>query len=198
MRTMPNKTDRNDARALAQIMRTGWFHQVHVKHLDYRLKRSLLVARRTVLNEMRSIENVVRALLREAGIRPGTPARSKFAAAVRACAQDDDAVRAMVTPLLKVLEVMVDQLAALTKQVLDVVRTDPVCRRLMSVPGVGPITALAFRATIDDPARFRRSRDVGAHLGLTPSRYQSGETDRQGRISRCGDELNRDHHRRAA
>ena len=191
MRTMPNKTDRNDARALAQIMRTGWFRQVHVKHPDCRLKRSLLVARRTVLNEMRSIENVVRALLREAGIKLGTPARSKFAAAVRACAQDDDAVTAMVTPLLKVLEVMIDQLAALTKQVLDVVRTDPVCRRLMSVPGVGPITALAFRATIDDPARFHRSRDVGAHLGLTPSRYQSGETDRQGRISRCGDELAR-------
>ena len=99
MRTMPNKTDRNDARALAQIMRTGWFRQVHVKHPDCRLKRSLLVARRTVLNEMRSIENVVRALLREAGIRPGTPARSKFAAAVRACTQDDDAVTAMVTPL---------------------------------------------------------------------------------------------------
>ena len=191
MRTMPNKTDRNDACALARIMRTGWFRQVHVKHLDCRLKRSLLVARRTVLNEMRSIENVVRALLREAGIKLGTPARSKFAAAVRACAQDDDAVTAMVTPLLTVLAVMFDQLAALTKQLLDAVRADPVCRRLMSVPGVGPITALAFRTAIDDPAGFHRSRDVGAHLGLTPSRYKSGETDRQGRISRRGDELAR-------
>ena len=104
-------------------MRTGWFRQVHVKHPDCRLKRSLLVARRTVLNEMRSIENVVRALLREAGIKLGTPARSKFAVAV-----DDDAVTATVTPLLKVLEVMFDQLAALTKQVLDAVRADPVCR----------------------------------------------------------------------
>ena len=113
-----------------------------------------------MLNEIRLIENVVRALLREVGIRPGTPARSKFAAAVRACAQDDDAVTAMVIPLLKVLEVMFDQLAALTKQVLNVVRTDPVCRRLMSVPGVGPITALAFRATIDDPARFRRGEHI--------------------------------------
>jgi transposase len=86
---------------------------------------------------------------------------------------------------------MLDQLTRLTKQVLDIVRQEPVCRRLMSVPGVGPITALAFRATIDDPARFRRSRDVGAHLGLTPARYQSGETDIQSRISRCGDELAR-------
>ena len=86
---------------------------------------------------------------------------------------------------------MLSELARLTKQVLDIVREEAICRRLMSVPGVGPITALAFRATIDQPDRFRRSRDVGAHLGLTPARYQSGETDIQGKISRCGDELAR-------
>ena len=191
MKTMPNKTDRNDARALAQIMRTGWFRQVHVKSRDCRLLRSLLVARRTVLNEMRSIENVVRAILREAGIKLGTPARSRFAAAVRERAGDDPDVRALVEPLLAILATMRDQFATLTKQVLDAVREDAVCHRLMSAPGVGPITALAFRATIDRPERFRRSRDVGAHLGLTPGRYQSGETDVQGRISRCGDELAR-------
>lgn len=191
MKTMPNKTDRNDARALAQIMRTGWFRQVHVKHRDCRLLRSLLVARRTVLNEMRSIENVVRAILREAGVKLGTPARAKFAAAVHERAGEDAAVMAMVAPLLKVLAVMLEQLAVLTKHVQEAAREDAVCRRLMTAPGVGPITALAFRATIDDPGRFRRSRDVGPHLGLTPSRYQSGETDLQGRISRCGDELAR-------
>ena len=97
----------------------------------------------------------------------------------------------LVEPLLAILATMLDQLARLTKQVLDIVREEEVCRRLMSVPGVGPITALAFRATIDRPERFRRSRDVGAHLGLTPARYQSGETDIQGKISRCGDELAR-------
>ena len=97
----------------------------------------------------------------------------------------------LVEPLLAILATMLDQLARLTKQVLDIVRREEVCRRLMSVPGVGPITALAFRATIDRPDRFRRSRDVGAHLGLTPARYQSGETDIQGKISRCGDELAR-------
>src|SRR3546814_10819886 len=86
---------------------------------------------------------------------------------------------------------MLAQLERLTRQVLDIVRGEEICRRLMSVPGVGPITALAFRATIDRPDRFRRSRDVGAHLGLTPARYQSGETDIQGRVSRCGDELAR-------
>ena len=84
---------------------------------------------------------------------------------------------------------MTREVERLTKRVIDEVRAEPTCRRLMTVPGVGPLTALAFRATIDQPERFRKSRDVGAHLGLTPRRYQSGETDVQGRISRCGDEL---------
>lgn len=191
MKTMPNKTDRNDARALAQIMRTGWFRQVHVKSRDCRLQRTLLVARRTVLNEMRSIENVVRAALREAGIKLGRPSRSRFGARVRELADNERLVMAIVEPLLTVLATMLEQFTRLTKQVLDLVRGDETCRLLMTVPGVGPITALAFRATIDRPERFRRSRDVGAHLGLTPARYQSGETDIQGRISRCGDELAR-------
>ena len=172
-------------------MRTGWYRQVHVKSRQCRLWRSLLVARRTVLNEMRSIENVVRAVLREAGVKLGTPSRAAFAGRVRELAGDDVALQPLVEPLLAILATMLDQLARLTKQVLDIVRGEEVCRRLMSVPGVGPITALAFRATIDRPERFRRSRDVGAHLGLTPARYQSGETDIQGKISRCGDELAR-------
>jgi transposase len=155
------------------------------------LWRSLLVARRTVLNEMRSIENVVRAILREGGIKLGTPSRAGFAGRVRDLAGDNALLMTLVEPLLAILATMLDQLARLTKLVLDIVRQEKVCRRLMSVPGVGPITALAFRATIDRPDRFRRSRDVGAHLGLTPARYQSGETDIQGKVSRCGDELAR-------
>jgi transposase len=191
MKTMPNKTDRNDARALAQIMRTGWFRQVHVKSRQCRLWRSLLVARRTVLNEMRTIENVVRAILREAGIKLGTPGRAAFADRVRDLAGADADVMALVEPLLAVLATMLRELARLTRRVLEIVREEKVCRRLMSVPGVGPITALAFRATIDRPDRFSSSRAVGAHLGLTPARHQSGETDIAGKISRCGDELAR-------
>jgi transposase len=191
MKTMPNKTDRNDARALAQIMRTGWYRQVHVKSRQCRLWRSLLVSRRTVLNEMRTIENVVRAVLREGGVKLGTPSRAVFAPRVRELAGGDRDVMPLVEPLLAILATMLGQLAHLTKQVLDIAREEEVCRRLMSAPGVGPITALAFRATIDRPDRFRRSRDVGVHLGLTPARYQSGETDIQGRVSRCGDELAR-------
>lgn len=191
MKTMPNKTDRNDARALAQIMRTGWYRQVHVKSRQCRLWRSLLVARRTVLNEMRTVENVVRAILREAGLKLGTPSRAAFAGRVRELAGEDSDVAPLVEPLLKVLETMLREFTRLTRQVLDIARHEQTCRRLMSVPGVGPITALAFRATIDRPDRFSRSRAVGAHLGLTPARYQSGDTDIQGKVSRCGDELAR-------
>jgi transposase len=189
MKTMPNKTDRNDALALAQIMRTGWYRQVHVKSRQCRLWRALLVARRTVLNEMRSIENVVRAMLRETGVKLGTPSRTAFADRVRELAGAE--VMAMVEPLLAILSVMLKEFTRLTKQVLHIVRKEEVCRRLMSAPGVGPITALAFRATVDRPERFGSSRAVGAHLGLTPARYQSGETDVQGKVSRCGDELAR-------
>lgn len=191
MGAMPIKTDRNDARALAQIVRTGWFRQVHVKRAESRAWRTLLTARRTVLNKLRDLENGVRAALRESGIKLGQIGRRQFADRARALAADDPVLSALLEPLLSIIATMTRELARLTRQVLDIVRDEPVCRHLMTVPGVGPLTALAFRATIDRPERFRRSRDVGAHLGLTPRRYQSGETDVQGRISRCGDELAR-------
>ncbi len=190
MGAMPNKTDRNDARAIAQIMRTGGFREVHVKDPQCRAWRSLLVARRTVLNEMRSIENVVR---HPAGGRAEArdPSRKEFVDCVRAFIADDKALARTLEPLLSILVTMLREFSKLTKQALDVVRREPVCRRLMSALGVGPLTALAYRATIDDPGRFKQSRAVGAHLGLTPRRYQSGETDLQGRVSRYGDELAR-------
>jgi len=191
MGAMPNKTDRNDARGLAQIVRTGWFRAVHVKSPTCRSWRALLAARRLVLNKMRDVENGLRALLREAGLKVGTPGRKEFAARVRELVGADAVLAASAEPLLAIVAAMTHGLAQLTKQILAVVRDEPVCRRLMGVPGVGPLTALTFRATIDRPERFRRSRDVGAHLGLTPKRYQSGETDVQGGISRCGDELAR-------
>lgn len=191
MGAMPNKTDRNDARGLAQIMRTGWYRAVHVKSPSCRSWRALLTARRMVLNKRRDVENGVRALLREAGLKVGTPSRKDFPARVRELTAGDALLTGLVESLLSVIGSMTDEVAKLTKRVLDEVRVEPTCRHLMTVPGVGPLTALAFRATVDRPNRFRRSRDVGAHLGLTPRRYQSGETDVQGRISRCGDELAR-------
>jgi transposase len=191
MGAMPNKTDRNDARGIAQIMRTGWYRAVHVKTPSCRTWRVLLTARRMVVNKRRDVENGVRALLREAGLKVGTPSRKNFASRVGELVADDPVLATLAESLLSVIDAMTREVDRLTKRVLDEVRIEPTCRRLMTVQGVGPFTALAFRATIDRPDRFRRSRDVGAHLGLTPRRYQSGETDVQGRISRCGDELAR-------
>jgi len=191
MGAMPNKTDRNDARGIAQIMRTGWYRAVHVKSPACRSWRALLTARRLVLNKRRDVENGIRALLREVGLKVGTPSRKVFPGRVRELAADDPVLASLAESLLGVVEVMTREVERLTKRVLDEVKAEPTYRRLMTVPGVGPLTALAFRATIDQPGRFRKSRDVGAHLGLTPRRYQSGETDVQGRISRCGDELAR-------
>ena len=191
MGAMPNKTDRNDARGIAQIMRTGWYRAVHVKSPCCRSWRALLAARRMLLNKRRDVENGIRALLREVGLKVGTPSRKDFATRVRDPAADDHVLASLAGSMLAVIEVMTEEVERLTRRVFDEVRAEPTCRRLMTLPGVGPLTALAFRATIDQPDRFRRSRDVGAHLGLTPRRYQSGETDIQGRISRCGDELAR-------
>ena len=184
---MRNKTDRNDARGIAQIMRTGWYREVDVKDPRCRSWRALLTARRMVLNKRRDVENGIRALLREAGLKVGTPSRRNFAARVIELVSDDPVLAALAGSLLSVIAVMTQEIDQLTKRVVDEARIEPTCRWLMTVQGVGPFTALAFRAT----HRFRKSRDVGAHLGLTPRRYQSGETDVEGRISRCGDELAR-------
>jgi transposase len=168
-----------------------WYRQVHVKSRQCRLWRSLLVARRTVLNEMRSIENVVRAVLRAAGVKLGTPSRAAFAGRVRELAGDDVALPPLVEPLLAIRATMLGQLARLTKQVRDIVRGEAVCRRLMSVPWRRP----------DHRARLpRHGRPAGAlpaiagggrASGSHPARCQAGETDIQGKVSRCGDELAR-------
>lgn len=152
MGAMPNKTDRNDARGIAQIMRTGWYRAVHVKNPSCRSWRALLTARRMVLNKRRDVENGVRALLREAGLKIGTPSRKNFAARVGELVADDPVLAGLAESLLSVIDVMTREVDRLTKRVLDEVRVEPTCRRLMTVQGVGPLTALAFRATIDRSA----------------------------------------------
>lgn len=169
MGAMPNKTDRNDARGIAQIMRTGWYRAVHVKSPSCRSWRALLTARRMVLNKRRDLENGIRALLREAGLKVGTPSRKDFPARVSELAADDTVLAGLAESLLSVIAVMTREVEALTKRVLDEVKVEPTCRRLMTVPGVGPLTALAFRATIDQPDRFRKSRDVGPSACFPPA-----------------------------
>jgi transposase len=163
MKTMPNKTDRNDARALAQIMRTGWYREVRVKTRQCRLWRSLLVARRTVVNEMRSIENVVRAILREAGIKLGTPSRTAFADRVRERASGDVLVMPLVKPLLAILTTMLREFARLTKQVpISSGSVPPLakCRRA-SRPDAGALSIRRHRYPRKGKPLRRRTRPHG-------------------------------------
>lgn len=185
------KTDRGDARAIAQIMRVGWFKAVHVKSPQARQIRTLLQARHELMAKARDLENSIRGLLRGFGLKIGRVGRGGFEARVRALLDGAAALAIAIEPLLRARAVLREQSAALHKQVLRIARADAVCRRLMSAPGVGAVVALTFKTAIDDPTRFARSRAVGAHFGLTPRRYQSGAIDRPGRISKAGDAMMR-------
>jgi transposase len=182
-----NKTDKNDARGIAQMMRVGLFKAVHVKTPASQHRRLLLTSRKLLQRKIYDIENDLRGSLRNFGLKVGVVGAVKFDERIRELVADYPAVAAIVEPLLEARTVMRLQFAKLHRMLLALVRTDPICRRLMSAPGVGPIVALTFRTCVDNPARFTRSKCVGAHYGLTPRLYQSGETARTGRISRCGD-----------
>ena len=186
-----NKTDRNDARGLAQMMRVGLYRPVHVKTLRSQKLRMLLTHRKLLQSKAIAIENDLRATLRNFGLKVGMVGTVKFEGRIKELVENVPDVAVLVEPLLVVRRVLREQLGILHRRLLATVRDDDVCRRLMTVPGVGAVVALTYRATVDVPARFRNSKAVGAVLGLTPSRYQSGESDRVGRISRCGDEMAR-------
>jgi transposase len=182
-----NKTDRNDARGIAQMMRVGLFKAVHVKTPASQHRRLLLTSRKLLQRKIYDIENDLRGSLRNFGLKVGVVGAVKFEDRIRELVADHPVVAAIVGPLLEARAVLRIQFAKLHRMLLELVRTDPICRRLMSAPGVGPIVALTFRTCVDNPARFSRSKCVGAHYGLTPRLYQSGEIARTGRISRCGD-----------
>ena len=182
-----NKTDRNDARGIAQMMRVGLFKAVHVKTPASQHRRLLLTSRKLLQRKIYDIENDLRGSLRNFGLKVGVIGAAKFDDRIRALVSDHPVIAAIVGPLLEARAVLRIQFAKLHRMLLELVRTDPICRRLMSAPGVGPIVALTFRTCVDNPARFSRSKCVGAHYGLTPRLYQSGEISRTGRISRCGD-----------
>lgn len=186
-----NKSDRNDARGIAQMMRVGLYKAVHVKTLASQQERMLLTSRRLLRDKLQDMENELRGTLRNFGLRVGVVSAGDFEARVRELVVGHSPLEAIVAPLLAVRRVLREQYAVLHKMVLDQVRNDRLCRRLMTVPGVGPVVALTFRATVDQPQRFVRSKTVGAHFGLAPRRFQSGETDYDGRISKCGDVMMR-------
>jgi len=186
-----NKTDRNDARGIAQMMRAGLYRPVHVKTLRSQKLRMLLTHRKLLQSKAIAIENDLRATLRNFGLKVGVVGTVKFEARIRELVENVSDLVVLVEPLLLVRRVLREQIGILHRRLLVIVRDDDVCRRLMTVPGVGPVVALTYLATVDLPARFRNSKSVGAVFGLTCSRYQSGQVDRNGRISRCGDEMMR-------
>jgi transposase len=186
-----NKTDRNDARGIAQMMRAGLYRPVHVKTLRSQKLRMLLTHRKLLQSKAIAIENDLRATLRNFGLKVGVVGTVKFEARIKGLVENRPDLAVLVEPLLIVRRALREQIGVLHRRLLAVVRDDEVCRRLMTVPGVGPVVALTYRATVDVPARFRNSKVVGAALGLTPSKHQSGENERTGGISRCGDDMMR-------
>jgi transposase len=183
---MRNKTDRNDARGIAQLVRLGWFRQVHVKSEEAQRIRMLLVNRQQLLTKTLDFENSVRGSLKVFGLRIGTVTRRTFEARVLKLVAEDRSLLAITEPMLRVRRALIEEFERLDCLCRQLARRDSVCRRLMTVPGVGMVVALTYRTA---PERFSRSRDVGAHFGLTPRRYSSGQTDYDGRISRCGDAM---------
>jgi len=186
-----NKTDRNDARGIAQMMRAGLYRPVHVKTLRSQKLRMLLTHRKLLQSKAIAIENDLRATLRNFGLKVGVVGATKFEVRIKELVENLPDLAVLVEPLLIVRRVLHEQLDILHRRLLAVVRNDDVCRRLMTIPGVGPVVALTYRVTVDVPARFKNSKAVGVAFGLTPARYQSGESDRTGGISRCGDEMMR-------
>ena len=186
-----NKTDRNDARGIAQMMRAGLFRPVHVKTIRSQKLRMLLTHRKLLQSKAIAIEHDLRGTLRTFGLKVGMVGTVKFEGRIKELVADIPDLAGMVEPLLIVRRVLREQIAVLHRRLLAIVKDDAVCRRLMTIPGVGPVVALTYRATVDVPARFRNSKAVGAVFGLTPARYQSGESDRTGAISKCGDGMMR-------
>lgn len=184
---IPVKTDRRDARGIAELLRMGWFQPVHLKTPAARDLRLMLSARDSLGRRVRELDNSVRGLLRGFGLRVPTGARGRFCDLVRDLIAGNPVLEAAISPLLSARDAMAAEFAKLDKLVRDQSRNDGVCRRLMTIPGVGAVVAMTFRAAIDDPTRFRSSKSVGACFGLTPRRYQSGETDRVTSITKAGD-----------
>ena len=184
-----NKSDRNDAVGLARIMQAGWYKEVQVKSLPCHEIRAVLSSRAQLVKIKRDLENQIRGLLKNLGLVIGKAGGKVFHRRAEELIGEHRLLQEAIRPLLGVRETTRREIASLTRKLLAMARDNDESRRLMTVPGIGAINALAFCAAIDEPARFRRSRSVGAYLGLTPRRHASGEVDWSGRISKCGDAM---------
>jgi transposase len=185
-----NKTDKNDAQGLAQIVRMGWYREVGVKSMDSHTVRALIGVRAQLVGMRTNVKNQIRGVLKTFGVVLDKGSGRAFEQRVEeAIAREGGMLGGTLRALLAVLHNLDQQLRKLDRQAIAFGKRNAACRHLMTVPGVGTLTAIAFVTAVDDPARFGKSRSVGAYLGLTPRRYQSGEKDVVGRISRCGDPL---------
>lgn len=186
---MTVKTDRKDARGIAQLLRLGWYRPVHAKSDDAQEVRALLGGRKLLQAKLLDVELSIRGILRGFGLKVGEVSKGRFEQRIRELIAGHTMLESVIGAMLNARAALWREFNALHRQMLAVVRTDPICRRLMSVPGVGAVVAITYRTAVDDPARFRSSKAVGAHFGLTPKKHQSGETDITGGITCVGDAM---------
>jgi transposase len=193
MKAQPVKTDRNDARAIAQMMRTGWFRAIHIKSQESQRLRVLLNNRKCLTSKRIDIENQIRGTLNVFGSKTKSMTQARFDERIRELIAKERDLRDYISPLLESRLVLLQQGKALEKLIRRLAGKDKVCNRFMTIPGVGPIIALMYKTTIDNPHRFTKSQTIGAYLGLTPRKFASGKVDYDGRITKCGDVLLRTH-----
>jgi transposase len=189
LKAMTVKTDRNDARGMAQLMRMGWFRLVHVKTLPAQEVRALLTARKLLQGKLQDIELGIRGLLRGFGLKVGQVSKGKYEARIRELALGHPMLEPVTAAMLQARASLRTEYAKLHRMLLRIVREDTVCRRFMTVPGVAAVVAVTYKTAVDDPTRFGKSKELGPYFGLTPSKYQSGEVDWTGRISKVGDAM---------
>jgi transposase len=186
-KAMPVKSDRNDARNIAQLMRLGWFRPVHCKSLSAQEIRATLTARKLIQTKLLDVENSLRGILRGFGLKVGKTSRTSFAGRIEELVEDHPNLQETGKALLRARAVLLAEFNGFEKRVRAMSRLHERARLLMSTPAVGPIISLTYASAIDDPSRFTSSKQAGPLFGLTPKKYQSGETDYSGRISKLGD-----------
>ena len=186
-KAMTVKSDRNDARNIAQLMRLGWFRPVHCKSLAAQEVRAMLTARKLVQSKLLDVENSLRGILRGFGLKVGKTTKTNFASRIEELVKAHPNLKVIAKALLKAHAVLLAEFNAFEKRVRKLSALDAKARLLMSTPAVGSIVSLTFASAIDDPSRFTSSKKAGPLFGLTPKKYQSGETDYSGRISKTGD-----------
>ncbi|MBO9136927.1 IS110 family transposase (plasmid) [Rhizobium sp. B230/85] len=183
------KTDRKDARGIAQLLRMGWYRAVHSKSPGCQDVRALLTGRKLLQAKLRDVELSIRGILRGYGLKVGEVSRGRFEARILELVEGHPVLKTVIGAMLQARLALWTEFTKMHREMLKIVRQDRICQRLMTTPGVGALVAITYRSAVDDPTRFAKSQTVGAYFGLTPKKYQSGETDLDGGISRVGDTM---------